>query len=123
MKDIRVKLSKEGITNLKTYIVGVKSSIQSEDLIEFIAEKVNKVLLEVQNERLTTADRGLEDEEYRRNHQYHIDGNKLYIYNNTIKPPDKISEKYRANYPNGFDIAKAVEYGVGLVGAGPSPSE
>lgn len=122
MKNISVELSKDGIGKLNTYILSIENAIQSQEFVEFIADKAKQTLLEVQNERLSTEDRGSEDE-YRRSHRYKIERDRIYLFNHATISQDKMGESYRQFYPNGFDLAKAVEYGVGIVGAGSSGAE
>ena len=40
----------------------------------------------------------------------------IILFNNTKADLSHLSENTRANYPDGFSIAKAVEYGTGIVG-------
>lgn len=116
MKPIEVELSKEGLNELKTYYTKVQTSLCSEEFMKFIAKKANETLLQVQAEKLTTADEGI-DEEYRRNHKYHIGEDEIVLFNKTIIPQSNLDEDFRENYPNGFNLSKAVEYGVGYTGA------
>ena len=123
MKDITVELSKEGINTLKTYIISLQTAFKSKDFMEFIAEKAKKTLLQVQSEKLITEDRGLENEEYRRNHKYYVNENEIVLFNQTTIPQSAMGDDYKEFYPNGFDLAKAVEYGTGIIGATKTEAE
>lgn len=54
--------------------------------------------------------------QYRKNHTPKIINNGIRIYNETLADLSELSEKTKKNYINGFSVAKAVEYGVGIVG-------
>lgn len=117
MKNITVELSKDGIKEFYTYVSNIQSAFKSKDFMEFIAKKANETLLQVQSEKLITEDKGV-DEEYRRSHKYYVNEEEIVLFNQATVPQSDMGEDYQQFYPNGFDLAKAVEYGTGIVGAG-----
>lgn len=86
---------------------------------KFIQEKVLRTAKEVTNRLLvggTTDDEYIE--EYKINHKIREFDGGFILYNDTTIPTSMlpVSEKTAENYPNGFCVALAFEYGIGIVG-------
>lgn len=105
-----------GLEKLKQHIEFVKkiSSMKNDTKFQdFISDKCFKTLQRVTNERLiggTTNDELIG--EYSKNNKINKDDDGFVLYNDTVIEVDD------PNYPNGFSIALAFEYGVGIVGEG-----
>ena len=122
MKDITVELSKESINTVAKYILNMQTALKSKEFMEFIAEKAKETLLQVQSEKLITEDRGV-DLEYRRSHKYYVNEDEIVLFNHANIPQSIMGDDYKEFYPNGFDLAKAVEYGTGIIGATKTEAE
>lgn len=92
------------------------SNVSNKDLMEFLGDKFMRSLYKNTNESLSTID-DLEISEYAKNHQIKIGKHYITLYNNTKADLSELSPEVAKNYPDGFSIAKAVEYGTGIVGA------
>ena len=123
MKDINVDLSKKGIQTIYTYVVNLQTAFKSKDFMEFIAKKAMETLNQVTREKLNMDEEMEYYHSYRYNHKMKVDTDEIYLFNQTTIPVDKINPDIAINYPNGFDLAKAVEYGTGIVGASSSGAE
>lgn len=85
----------------------------------FIQNKVLELARKVTDERLiggTTDDEYIEEYKSRHKIREEVDG--FVLYNDTIIPTSMlpVSENTAVNYPDGFNIALAFEYGIGIVG-------
>lgn len=98
----------------------IKTSLNSNNFREFLINKVKKTLDEMTSSNLNTSEQNGYEGVYRNNHKIEVDIDKkiIKISNQTIIPVVNMNPNIANNYPNGFDLAKAVEYGTGIVGAG-----
>ena len=86
-------------------------------LNEYLGNKSLEVLNKVINMRLnigTTNDEYID--EYKKNNILNVNNNGFEIYNHTMADLSELKPETRAKYPQGFSIAMAFEYGVGIVG-------
>ncbi len=109
--------SLEDINNIAEYALKVQKALESDDFKEFLSKKSQQIL-----ERLTRESLNEDTEEkylhnYRKNHKVEVSNEYITISNTTDIPVENINQNIARNYPNGFDLAKAVEYGTGIVGA------
>lgn len=119
---LEIKTEVKNLDALKNHIKivkGLQSMITDKSLQQFIKEKCLETVKQVTEERLvggTTDDEYIE--EYKSNHKLADTINGFVLYNNTTIPTEMlpISEQNANNYPNGFNIALAFEYGIGIVG-------
>lgn len=123
MKNINVDLSKEGINTFKTYIINLQTAFKSEDFMEFIANKALQTLHQVTREKLNMDEEMEFYHRYRYNHKLKVNKDEIILFNQTTIPVGEINPDIAMNYPNGFDLAKAVEYGTGIIGASSSGAE
>lgn len=111
-----------GLDNLQKYIEYVKKLVSMKtdlNFQKFIQEKVLQTAIFVTDNLLTKKITNDEyKEEYRNNHKIREEINGFVLYNDTTIPLSdlEISEKTALNYPNGFSVALAFEYGTGIVG-------
>ena len=95
--------------------------VRSEKFLEYLANKCIDELRDICSYSLI----GLSEhsafdakiEEYKRSHKKYIGKGFIVIYNGTTLAQDEmfwVSEKTRENYPDGFSIAYALEYGIGV---------
>lgn len=97
----------------------LKSALNSNNFKVFLENKVKEILKEMTDKNLNTKEHLNYKGIYRNNHIVEVDINKkiIKISNSTDIPVDQLNVEVANNYPNGFDLAKAVEYGTGIVGA------
>lgn len=112
MYKIKIKGTKELNNTLKK----LSDSFGSKEMMEFLGDECERTLYKITNENLTTVE-DLEVSEYAKNHQKEIKNNTITLSNGTMADLSELSSETLANYPNGFSIAKAVEYGTGVVGS------
>lgn len=112
MYKIKVTGTKELLNDLKA----MSDSFGSKEMMDYLGDKCERTLYKITHENLTTVD-DLEVSDYAKNHQKEILKNKIILSNNTMADLSGLSPETLANYPNGFSIARAVEYGTGIVGA------
>lgn len=120
MPTYTVNLSVKGIKTLREKLKAIEKLLTDKKLYEYIAEKCMKELNEITLEKLTTVDEeNIDTSYYASRHQYKIEGNTIYIYNDsTIDISSKnMSEVTKAKYPAQLSLAKIVEYGIGYTGA------
>lgn len=119
---LNIKTEVKNLDALKNHLAivkGLQSMVSDKKLQTFIKQKCLEAVRQVTEERLvggTTDDEYIE--EYKNNHQIADTANGFVLYNNTTIPTEMlpISEQRAGNYPNGFNIALAFEYGIGIVG-------
>lgn len=113
------------IDNQISKIKIIKSDQSS--LMEFLKVKFLKALNETIDERLINVSNGEQGgvtdseyfEEYKLRNKFMDIPNGFILYNDTVIPQSMLpirSKKTLANYPNGFSLALAFEFGVGIVG-------
>ena len=97
----------------------LKSALKSSEFKIFLENKVKETLAEITDKNLVTKEHLNYKGIYRNNHKIVVDVNqkKIVISNRTNIPVDSLNVAVASNYPDGFDLAKAVEYGTGIVGA------
>lgn len=120
MPTYTVNLSVKGIKTLREKLKAIEKLLTDKKIYEYIAEKCMKELNEITLEKLTTVDEeNIDTSYYASRHQYKIEGNTIYIYNDsTIDISSKnMSEVTKAKYPAQLSLAKIVEYGIGYTGA------
>lgn len=128
---IKGKLNVSGLNNLQKhidYIKKLKTMVNDKAFQTFIQNKCLETVKRVALERLSTsnsAEGGNTDaeyiEEYNNRHKIREDknGKGFILYNDFTIPQSMLpirSKKLLENYPNGFNIAMAFEYGIGIVG-------
>lgn len=110
----RVKIT--GTKELSETLKKLSDSFGSKDMMKYLGDECERTLYKTTHDNLTTVD-DLEVSEYAKNHQKEIIGNKIILSNSTMADLSGLSPETLKNYPNGFSIAKAVEYGTGVVGS------
>lgn len=110
MKSQNVDLSQDNLEKLLKEYEKVEKALKSEDFKKYIEKNCYDVLDKITRQSLKPTEEN-EDHLYRGNHKAVATENEVTISNVTIVPVEN-SE----NYPNGFDLSKAVEYGTGAEG-------
>lgn len=112
LKELQKELDRvENILNMK----------QDNKFNQFLKDKFIEVAKKVTDERLvggSTDDEYIE--EYKIRHKIENTENGFILYNDTVIPTSMlpISPETAKNYPNGFSVALAFEYGIGITGEG-----
>lgn len=107
----------EGLEKYKEYVKNLSQMISDNKFQRFIQEKCLETVKKVTEQRLvggTTDDEMIQ--EYKTRHKIRNFANGFVLYNDTTLPASMLSTKHPEDYPNGFSIALAFEYGVGIVG-------
>ena len=107
------KITIEGTKELETKLKKMANYFGNKEMLEHLADKCERTLYKITNENLSTVE-DLEVSEYAKNHRKEIQGNKIILSNSTMADLSNVSPKTLANYPNGFSIARAVEFGTGI---------
>lgn len=115
----RVKIT--GTKELSNVLKKLGDSFGSKEMMEYLGDKCERTLYKTTHDNLTTVE-DLETSEYAKNHKKEIEKNKIILSNDTMADLSNLSSETLANYPDGFSIAKAVEYGTGAIGASSSAS-
>ena len=110
------KVTIKGTKELSNTLKKLGDTFGSREMMEFLGDKCERTLYKTTHENLTTVN-DLEVSDYAKNHQKEVKGKKIILSNGTMADLSGLSSETLANYPNGFSIAKAVEYGTGVVGA------
>lgn len=110
------KIKITGTKELNQKLKKLSDSFGSKEMMTYFGDKCERILYKTTHDNLTTVE-DLEVSEYARNHQKQVTNNKVILSNNTMADLSGLNPETLANYPNGFSIAKAVEYGTGVVGA------
>ena len=110
------KIKIRGTKGLSKTLQKLSDSFGSKEMMEFLGDKCERTLYKTTHENLSTVN-DLEVSDYAKNHQKDVKGNKITLSNGTMADLTGLNPETLANYPNGFSIAKAVEYGTGIVGA------
>lgn len=118
---IKTNIKVDSVEKLTKHIELVKSLTKlrgDSSFLDFLIEKCMKCLNETIDERLTggTTNNDSIDEYKKNNVSQKVDGGFI-IYNHTMGDISEMTPETQAKYPNGFSIAFAFEYGVGIVGA------
>lgn len=107
----------EGLKQKLEYVQSLSNMQKDKKFQKVIQGKCLEVARKVTEEKLTggtTNDEYIQ--EYKTNHKIREFSNGFVIYNDTVIPASAISTKHLEDYPNGFSIALAFEYGTGIVG-------
>ena len=116
---LKINTNIQGLSKLQKHIEFVEQMLQMKTdklFQEYIQNKVLETARKVTNERLiggTTNDELIE--EYKLRHKIRKEEDGFVLYNDTILPNYMLAANPE-DYPNGFSIALAFEYGVGIVG-------
>lgn len=95
----------------------INGTSKDERFMKFMKERFMETLNSVIDEELkggTTNDEYISA--YKQNNKIEDTDDGFVLYNDTMGDISELSKKTQAKYPNGFSIALAFEYGVGIVG-------
>ena len=112
MYKVQIKGTKELSEKLKK----LGDSFGSKEMMDYLGDKCERSLYKTTYENLSTVE-DLETSEYAKNHRKKIEKKTITLSNRTMADLSDLSPETLANYPNGFSIAKAVEYGTGIIGS------
>lgn len=115
-------MEQDVIKELKDYLAKIKSALQSQDFFDYISNKSKEVLNQVTAQNLSEDSDQQYSHVYRLNHEVKVDLEEITLSNQVVIPSNLLNPKIAENYPEGFDLSKAVEYGTGIVGAGSQAS-
>lgn len=121
---LNIKIDTHGLEELQKHIKFVEQMAKmktDKKFQKFMQDKVLETVRKVTNERLvggTTDDEYIEEYKSRHKIRELKNGNGFILYNDTVLPTSMlpVSPNTAMNYPNGFSIALAFEYGIGIVG-------
>ena len=110
MYEIEIKGINECLENLNFF----QKFLEQKEFMRYIAKKSKQTLdkITAQNSSSYSEGAGV----YAKANDLEVNRKEIILFNNAKADLSHLSEKTRANYPNGFSIAKAVEYGTGIVG-------
>lgn len=117
---LKIDASVDKLEGLRKYIDRVNGLAKMQSDVKFqkfIKNKCLETVRKISDMRLTggtTNDELIEEYKSRHKIRDFVDG--FVLYNDTVLPSSMISTKHLEDYPNGFSIALAFEYGVGIVG-------
>jgi len=117
---IRFNFVVDNIKGLERHIKYVQdlSKMKSDRKFKkFIQEKCLETVRKITEQRLvggTTDDEMIQ--EYKSRHKIREFSDGFVLYNDTTLPASMLSTNHPEDYPNGFSIALAFEYGIGIVG-------
>jgi len=118
---LNIKVDVKGLDDLEKRIAMINELYQLKDNKKFqehLKAWCLSIVKKVTNERLTggTSNDDL-IEEYKLRNKVRDTKNGFILYNDTILPATMFNLAHPENYPNGFSVAMAFEYGTGIVGA------
>lgn len=98
----------------------LSDALGSKDFMNFIADKCILELNRISNEKLD----GIREDDvtyseinkYRSNHKVDVGDDFVIISNDTMADLSHLTDKTKANYPEGLSIAKVIEFGTGVWG-------
>lgn len=117
-----VKIEIDGLEKFEKYIKfveAINSMKTDKGFQKFIQNKCLETVKEQSDKRITSSTTDNEYiVEYKSRHKIRETSDGFILYNDTILPVEllPVSEKNISNYANGFSIALAFEYGIGIVG-------
>lgn len=119
MASLNVNVDVKGLEDLKKQIEFIEklfSMKTDKKFQDYIQKKCLQTVQNITNQRLIggTTDDDMIDE-YKINHKIRPTDDGFILYNDTVLPSYMLSANPE-DYPNGFSIALAFEYGVGIVG-------
>lgn len=117
MPTIKVELSSKNIAKIKNYYTRVMQILSSRELLEYLVPKIQEILNNVTARSLNSGEYSHDSNKYRGNHKVEIKDDKIQVYNKTILDQSQLMGEFAESYPNGFNLSKAVEYGVGYQGS------
>ena len=109
------KVTVTGIDQTINSLENLSKVFDEKKFIKEFASEIEKELNETTKKSISSVDS--ETSKYMKNHKKTINKNEIIFSNGTTADLSGLSKNTRKNYPNGFSIAKAVEYGTGVVGA------
>lgn len=112
----------DNFSDLNLLAKKIKSSLQSQDFFNYLSKKSRQVVDKVTSQNLNSDDEQQYSHIYRINHEVTVNIDEITIFNEVNIPASALNTNIADNYPNGFDLAKAVEYGTGIVGASSNAS-
>ena len=95
----------------------IKTALHSQEFFDYLSKKSREVVDKITAQNLNIDEEQQYSHIYRTNHNVKVNFDEIVIFNETTIPVDSINPELAINYPNGFDLAKAVEYGTGIVGS------
>lgn len=107
----------EGLKQHLNYVQSLSNMQKDRSFQKYIQAKCLSVVKQVTEQKLTgrtTNDEWIE--EYKSNHKIREFNDGFVLYNDTTIPTSMLSTKHLENYPDGFSIALAFEYGIGIIG-------
>ena len=119
---LKIKVDVKGIDKLQKQIDYVNKMIQmktDKSFQKYIQERVLATVKTVAQKRLVLSETTNYEwiEEYQNHHKIRETADGFELYNDFTIPTSMLSiSKNNPNYENGFNIALAFEYGVGIVG-------
>ena len=113
----------ENLEDLQKYIEKIIQALQSQEFFDYLSKKSRAVVDLVSSQNLNADEEQQYSHIYRVNHEVSVNMDEIVISNEVMIPVSAINPNIAMNYPNGFDLAKAIEYGTGIVGAGSDASE
>lgn len=120
---LKIEVDVKGIKNLEKQIDYVNKMLQmksDKSFQEYIQKRVLETVKEIATQRLATISTTNDEwiEEYQNHHQIREIKGGFELYNNFTIPNNMLSiSENNPNYDDGFNIALAFEYGVGIVGS------
>jgi len=124
---INTKFRIDNFNLIQKQLDNVRKIFNSNAFINFLKPKFLETLNETINERLVSTSTGEQAgvtnseyfDEYKANNKFLDIKDGFILYNDTVIPQSNLTiqdKRKLANYPNGFSIALAFEFGVGIVG-------
>ena len=107
----------DDIQKYAQYLQKINEALKTQEFKDYLKKKSREVLDKITEQNLNADVEQKYEHTYRNNHKVEVDEEYITISNYTDISVDNINSELAKNYPNGFDLSKAVEYGTGLVGA------
>lgn len=117
---LNIQRKVDGLKDLEKYTLYIErlSTMKTDiNFQKYIQQKCMEAVQKITNERLiggTTDDDMIE--EYKTRHKIQEETDGFIIYNDTVLPAYMLNTANPEDYSNGFSIALAFEYGIGIVG-------
>ena len=110
----------ESIKTAENLLSSISGALQSDELMKFLGNKCMMELNRICNEKLNDIKNwdvfSEEVNKYKANHKLDVKQDELTISNDTMADLSHLSPSTLANYSEGFSIAKAIEFGTGILG-------
>lgn len=104
-------LNTEDLEKLGKLFSEIEESLESEELLKFVAEKAMAELQTIIDTELDTEDY---ETDYRSSNKYEISEDQIRIYNDSRVDLSELSEETRQYYADGLSLAKIIEFGTGI---------